>query len=136
MTVRDVAQWPGKKFGATESGIGSVASMGARMGAFLIDIALSAAAGLAITWPDAPGNVSLLVWVALTVLTVGLFGSSPGQWVLGIRVASIHGAALVGAWAVPRTALVFLVLPPLVTDPDGRGWHDKLCRTIVVRTRE
>jgi uncharacterized RDD family membrane protein YckC len=38
-------------------------------------------------------------------------------------------------WAVPRTALVFLIVPPLVVNADGRGLHDRLCRTIVLRTR-
>jgi uncharacterized RDD family membrane protein YckC len=30
---------------------------------------------------------------------------------------------------------VFLVIPAVVVDADGRGWHDRLCRTIVVRMR-
>ena len=45
------------------------------------------------------------------------------------------GRAIVGLWAVPRTALTFLIVPVLVTDRDGRGWHDRLCRTVVIRTR-
>lgn len=109
--------------------------MGSRMGAFLIDVALSAAAAFTVTWPHAPQNLSLAIWAGLTVLTVALFGATPGQWMLGIRVASVRGAAFVGAWALPRTAAIFLVLPPLVSDADGRGWHDKLCHTIVLRSR-
>lgn len=109
--------------------------MGSRMGAFLIDIALSAAAAFTVTWPEPPQNLSLMIWAAVTIVTVALFGATPGQWMLGIRVASVRGAAFIGAWALPRTVLVFLVLPPLATDADGRGWHDKLCRTIVLRSR-
>lgn len=109
--------------------------MGARMGAFLIDITLCALGAFAVTWPDPPQNLSLGIWAAVTILTVALFGFTPGQWMLGIRVASVRGATFVGAWAVPRTVLVFLIIPPLVSDADGRGWHDKLCRTIVLRTR-
>jgi uncharacterized RDD family membrane protein YckC len=105
------------------------------MGAFLVDIGLSAAAALAVTWPEAPRNMSLVVWAALTILTVALFGATPGQWIVGLRVAKVRGAAFVGAWAILRTALIFLVLPPLVSDADGRGWHDRLCGTIVVRSR-
>lgn len=135
MTATGTGSWPGKKYGAAESGAGSVASMGARMGAFLIDVALSAAAAFSVTWPEAPQNLSLVIWAALTITTVALFGATPGQWLVGIRVAKVRGSAFVGAWAIPRTVLIFLVLPPLVSDVDGRGWHDKLCRTIVLRSR-
>lgn len=135
MSVTETSQWPGEKFGATASGPGSVASMGARMGAFLIDIGLCAAAALAVTYPELPKNWSLVIWFGVTIVTVGLFGATPGQWLLGIRVAKVRGSAFVGAWAVLRTALIFLIVPPLVGDADGRGWHDKACRTIVLRTR-
>jgi uncharacterized RDD family membrane protein YckC len=127
--------WPGRRFGATAAGVGSAASMGRRVGAFVIDIGLSAALALAFTWPEPPKNLSLYIWAGVTVLTVALFGMTPGHWALGLRVASIHGATFVGAWAIPRTVLVFLIVPPLLTDADGRGWHDRLCRTIVLRTR-
>ena len=37
--------------------------------------------------------------------------------------------------ALLRTALIALVMPALVRDEDGRGWHDRATRTVVVRTR-
>jgi hypothetical protein len=37
--------------------------------------------------------------------------------------------------ALLRTALIALIVPPLVRDSDGRGWHDRATRSIVVRTR-
>ena len=44
----------------------------------------------------------------------------------GMRVASLTVGALVGVpRAVLRTALLALVLPALVRDVDGRGWHDR-----------
>lgn len=129
------ATWPGHRFGATERGIGSVASMGRRMAAFLIDIVVCALVAFAFTWPDAPQNLSLIIWAATTILTVAVLSMTPGQWLLGIRVASIRGATFIGAWAIIRTALIFLVIPPLIVDDDGRGLHDKACRTIVLRFR-
>jgi hypothetical protein len=36
---------------------------------------------------------------------------------------------------VLRTALVALVVPPLIRDDDQRGLHDRAARTIVVRSR-
>ncbi|GGM06441.1 RDD family protein [Nakamurella endophytica] len=134
MTAADET-YPGRRFGLPREGVGAVAPMGVRVGAFALDLAVSFLVALAFTRPALPQNWSLLVWAVLTVVSVGLFGSSPGQVALGIRVAPVGGAALVGLWAVPRTALVFVVVPPLLTDQDGRGLHDRLCRTVVVRSR-
>jgi uncharacterized RDD family membrane protein YckC len=127
--------YPGRRFGLPETGVGSVASLGRRVGAFALDIALCTVLALAFTWPSLPGNLSLYIWAAMTALAVGLFGFTPGHAALGIRVAPIGGATFVGAWAIPRTVLVFLLVPPLLTDADGRGLHDRLCRTVVIRTR-
>ena len=109
--------------------------MGLRIAAFLIDIALSALVAWLFTRPEAPKNLSLYIWAAMTAVLVGVFGATPGQGVLGMRVASTRGRGFIGWWAIPRTVLVFLIVPPLVTDRDGRGWHDRLCRTVVLRTR-
>lgn len=109
--------------------------MGSRVGAFVIDIAACALLALTFTWPSAPGNLSLAVWAGMTMFAVALFGMTPGQWMLGIRVVSVRRAMFVGAWAIPRTVLVFLIVPALLTDGDGRGLHDRLCRTIVLRAR-
>jgi uncharacterized RDD family membrane protein YckC len=72
----------------------------------------------------------------MTVVTVGLFGITPGQAALGIRVVPLRaGGAFVGLWAIPRTVLIFLIVPPLLLDANGRGLHDRLCRTVVLRIR-
>lgn len=136
VTSTEETGWPGKRFGAAESGADAVASMGRRVSAFLIDVALAAAVALSFTWPEAPRNLSLVVWAGMTILTVALVGATPGHWALGIRVASVRGGVFVGAWAVPRTVLIFLVIPAVIVDSDGRGLHDKLCRTIVLRSRD
>lgn len=112
----------------------SVAGMGGRFGAFFIDIVLAAGLAWIFTAPQAPQNLSLVVWAVMTVVMVAVFGFTPGQAAVGIRVAPI-GRTFVGWWAIPRTALIFLIVPPLVANPDGRGWHDRLCRTVVVRMR-
>ncbi len=109
--------------------------MSRRTGAFLIDIGLSAVLALTFTWPQPPQNLSLAIWAGVTVLTVALFGITPGQAAVGLRVASVRGATFLGAWAILRTALIFLLVPALLVDADGRGLHDRLCRTIVLRTR-
>ena len=137
MTTDDSTEplYPGKSLGLPSDGVGSVAGMGRRIGAFVIDIVLSALLAWIFTAPEPPQNWSLVVWSVLTVVTVGLFGFSPGQAALGIRVVPMGGGSFVGAWALPRTALIFLIVPPLVVNADGRGLHDRACRTIVLRMR-
>lgn len=128
--------YPGRALGLPENGIGSVASMGARVGAFVVDIVLSALVAWWITAPDAPRNTSLVVWAVMTVITVAAFGITPGQAALGIRVVPLgQDRSFVGLWAIPRTVLIFLIVPPLVLDANGRGLHDRLCRTVVLRIR-
>ena len=125
----------GQGLGLPSSGVGSVASFGRRAGAFGIDITLAAVAAWAFTAPEPPRNTSLLIWAVMTVVTVGLFGITPGQAILGIRVVPMSGGDFVGLWAIPRTALIFLIVPPLLQNSDGRGLHDRLCRTVVLRYR-
>jgi uncharacterized RDD family membrane protein YckC len=89
--------------------------------------------------PFAAPNFSwyvLGIWYLLTAVPVAVFGAGAGMTALGIRVASIDRSVVIGLpRALLRTALIAVVLPPLVRDADGRGWHDKATRTIVVRTR-
>ncbi len=132
------SDWPGKAFGVPATGPGAVAHLGQRVGAFAVDSVLAALIAWAFTAPEPPRNWSLLVWALVTVLGVALMGSTPGHLIAGTRVATLRPAdrnPLVGAWAVPRTVLVGLVVPPFIQDRDGRGLHDRLCHTIVVRTR-
>ncbi len=109
--------------------------MGTRVLAFVIDVVLSGAVALLFTRPALPQNWSLVVWASMTILTVGIFGFTPGQAALGIRVAPLGGGSVVGVWALPRTLLTFVIVPPLIVDADGRGLHDRICRTVVIRYR-
>ena len=137
VTAEDPADqmYPGRALGLPSTGAGAVASFGRRAAAFVIDIVLSALGAWAITAPEAPQNTSLVIWAVMTVVTVGLFGITPGQAALGIRVVPMSGGSFVGLWAFPRTVLTFLIVPPLLQDQNGRGLHDRWCRTIVLRLR-
>ncbi len=131
----------GEQFGLPASGAGSVAGFGRRFAALTIDWLLAYLIAVLLTGPGAveDPNINwrvLGVWFLLTAAPVAVFGASTGMAVLGIRVSSIGGAAMVGVpRALLRTALVALVLPALARDADGRGLHDRATRTIVVRTR-
>ena len=76
----------------------------------------------------------LLIWFVLGVVSVRLFGFTPGQYLLGLRVASVDNRLNVGTGrAIVRGLLIALVIPALFTDSDGRGFQDRLTATAVVR---
>jgi uncharacterized RDD family membrane protein YckC len=131
----------GARFGLPAEGVASVAGFGRRLVALVIDWLVSYAIALLISGPDPLASESfswavLGIWFLLTAAPVAIFGSSAGMTAVGIRVASIDSAAVVGVpRAVLRTLLIAVVFPPLFRDPDGRGWHDRAARTVVVRTR-
>ncbi len=132
------AEWPGKSLGMPSEGPGAMAGLGQRIGAYLVDALLAALITWAFTAPEPPQNWSVVPWAVITVVGVGAFGVTPGHLVAGTRVATFRPAGrgqLVGLWALPRTALVAIIFPPLIRDRDGRGLHDRLCHTVVVRSR-
>jgi hypothetical protein len=76
----------------------------------------------------------LLIWLVLGVVAVRLFGFTPGQYALGLRVASVDNRVHVGTGrAALRGLLIALVIPALFTDTDGRGFQDRLTATAVLR---
>jgi uncharacterized RDD family membrane protein YckC len=70
--------------------------------------------------------------VEVFVLTA-LGGSTVGKRLLGIRTVRIGGGPVGFGWALVRTAILLTVVPPLLTDRDLRGLHDRASDTIVVR---
>ena len=139
--ARGSGDHPGDRFGLPAEGVSSVAGFGRRFAALAVDWMLGYAIAALLIGSDAlrdpvfPWAV-LGVWFVLTAIPVAVFGASAGMTAVGIRVASLDAAAVIGVpRAVLRTALVAVVVPALVRDDDGRGWHDRAARTIVVRTR-
>ena len=124
----------GASLGLPAEGPGSLATFQSRVGAFLIDaVAAAFVAGL-FTAPDLPGNWSLVAFAAITVLTLVLIGQTPGMRLVGLRLAHPKPGERLALWrAVVRTALLCLLVPALLVDADGRGLHDRLTDTAVVR---
>ncbi|KZS86028.1 RDD family protein [Mycobacterium persicum] len=131
--------YPGKTLGFPRTGPGSLAPMGRRLGALCID--WLAAYGLALlglgvgAWSQPMlSSMVLVIWLLLGVIAVRLFGFTPGQLLLGLVVVTVDGRLPVGVGRlVVRGLLIALVIPPLFTDSDGRGLHDRLTGTAVVR---
>jgi uncharacterized RDD family membrane protein YckC len=130
--------YPGERLGLPATGVSSVAGLGRRMAALAIDWFLAYGIAALLTALDDPnlGWSVLGIWYLLTAVPVAVFGASAGMTALGIRVASLDSAAVIGVpRALLRTAMIALVLPALARDEDGRGWHDRATRTVVVRSR-
>lgn len=131
----------GERFGMPPTGAGSVAGFGRRLGAVTVDWFLSLFGAGLFTGDDPFGGGSNLswivlgVWFVLTATAVAAFGITPGMAVVGIRVAPLDSTLVGVPRALLRTALLALVIPALARDGDGRGWHDRATRTVVVRTR-
>jgi len=66
------------------------------------------------------------------VLTA-LGGSTVGKRLVGIRTVRVGGGPVGFGWALVRTAILLTVVPPLLTDRDLRGLHDRAASTVVVR---
>ncbi|WP_026255947.1 RDD family protein [Mycobacterium sp. 155] len=132
-------KYPGERLGLPESGSGSLARTGRRVGALFVDwLVAYGLAGLAL----ASGLISLaslstavmVVWIVLGTVAVRLFSFTPGQLALGLVVAGTDGRDKVGLGrALVRVLLIALVIPPLVTDSDLRGLHDRVTFTAVLR---
>ncbi len=121
-----------------------MAGGGIRLVALLVDLVLGALI-TALFVPYDLQNVAAMqtfnlwagaAWALITVVPVTFFGITPGMAVVGIRVARLDGATMVGAWrALVRMALTVLLLPPLVRNADGRSWLDRATGTVVIRMR-
>ena len=84
---------------------------------------------------DANEWVTLGIFAIENLLLVSTLGTTLGHRLLGLRVVRDDGAAFVGVpKALGRTALLCLVIPAVVWDEEGRGMHDRLVGTRIVRT--
>ena len=79
------------------------------------------------------GDWTLVVFAIESYLLTALTGLTLGKRLAGIRVARLDGKPVGFGWALVRTLLFLCVIPPLVTDRDLRGLHDRAANTIVVR---
>ncbi|MFC9133102.1 RDD family protein [Streptomyces sp. NPDC057099] len=126
----------GEQLGLPEEGPGSIARPGRRFGALAVDWGLSLliAYGLITqSYNEAAQIWAPLILFALMVLTVGTVGFTPGKRLLGLRVLALD-TGRVSPWrTLLRTVLLFLAIPALIWDRDGRGLHDRMAGTVEVR---
>ena len=117
------------------------APLGRRVVALVIDwaiAALSATALTSVTYPPKDPLQNLVIsgfFVVEVGLLVGLLGYSIGKRVMGLKVENPDGRPIGPGWALLRTALICLVIPPIVQNKEGRGLHDVLTGSREVRVR-
>lgn len=132
--------YPGERFGMPKSGAGSAARFGRR----ILALALDWFAAILVTnlvlpdlvYGDGDFGVATLAIFALevTVLTATT-GSSFGYKILGLRLVSVSATPLNFMKILARTALLCLVVPAMIWDRDGRGMHDKVIGSIVMKAK-
>ena len=124
------SSYPGEKFGLPKDGPRSVTSMARRLGALLIDWFACMLISLALFHSQ---YLTLAIFAVQDYLLTALTGLTLGKRLVGIRVARLDGKPVGFGWALVRTLLLLAVIPPLVTDDDLRGLHDRAANTIVIR---
>jgi uncharacterized RDD family membrane protein YckC len=132
----------GENLGLPETGRGSLATTGVRLGAFVVDaLASSLVAGLFVqahagsgVAGHLPGSWSLVPFAVDYIVGLLVAGRTLGMYLVGLRVIRVdRDAAVDPVRAVIRTVLLTLLIPALVWDRDGRGLHDRFTDTAVVR---
>jgi uncharacterized RDD family membrane protein YckC len=126
----DTSQYPGERLGLPQSGSGSVAGIGRRLGALMIDWLMCTAIALAAFHNQ---YFTIVVFAVEIYVLIALTGFTVGKRLLGLRVVRLDGKPVGLLWALVRTILFLAVVPPLVFDQDQRGLHDKAANTVVIR---
>ncbi len=139
--MTDTIPYPGQTLGLPETGPGSLARWGSRLGALVLDwgasmiVALGAFGGGVLTESGWKSWMVLAVYFVQKSLLTALTGSSFGQLVSRVGVTRVDGTPIGVLRSIARAALVCLVLPAVVIGPDRRGINDLLLGTVVVNRR-
>ena len=124
------AAYPGQGLGLPERGPGSVASMPRRILALFIDWLLSM---LIAYWLTHSQFWTIVVFAIEVYVLTATSGFTVGKRLVGIRTVRTNGGLVGFRWALVRTAILLTVIPPLLTDRDLRGLHDRASDTVVIR---
>ncbi|SRR6266702_2670183 len=129
---QEAGAYRGERLGLPESGPGSLAGQGRRVGALLVDWVIAYLIATAFGWhPSTPqGQWGVLaVFAAEHLVLLSMLGYTIGKRLFGLRVGRL-GGPLTPLNVVVRTVLLMLVIPAVVWDRDGRGLHDRLAGTV------
>lgn len=123
--------------GLPESGPGSLAPLGLRAIALIVDWGLCLA--ISVAFFDNHPMATLGIFAVSTFILVSTLGTTIGHRLTGIRVVRLNNHRLSDPpgfiSGLARTVLLCLVIPPAVWDADGRGLHDKAAGTAIIKLR-
>ena len=124
-------QWPGKDIGLPADGPRSIARLGRRLAALVIDWAFAVVVSIAFFNYDALATLGVFVTAQIVLLITA--NGSFGHLIMGLRVVPLAGDYL-GLWRpIVRTLLMAIVIPAVIWDADQQGMHDRLAGTLLVR---
>lgn len=126
------SKWPGERLGLPERGQMSVARVGRRSVAIIVDWFLAWVISLPFGQANQTGLVTLLVFALMQIVFIPTIGGSIGHRLLGMKLISLNGTWIGLYRPFIRTILLVLVIPVLVWDSDQRGFHDKIAATVLV----
>ncbi|GHC91712.1 RDD family protein [Nocardiopsis terrae] len=155
--TEDDFRYRGNRLGLPESGTGSVPGVIRRLVGLALDwgiaamlvwvavnlgligqeLAAAAAAGgdeEALALSNFTALSTLVVFAAMNILLLTLFGTTIGRRIVGVGIAATGERSW--PWFVSmtvRTVLLCLVIPAVVYDRDTRGLHDRAAGTVASR---
>ena len=123
----------GDGLGIPAAGPGSLATLGRRIPAIMVD--WFASMGVSALFFGGDSWATLALFAIENVLLVGTLGTTLGHRLLGIQVRPLdrRRGMVPPLGAVLRAVLLCLVVPAVIWDRDGRGLHDKAAGTVLVR---
>jgi len=114
-------------------------SLGRRFVALALDWLMSYAivaaltGGIGGTYPNREFSVLALFFAEVLILSA-LQGASAGHRIVGIRIVRFSDkGAITPKQALIRTVLLCLVVTAITYDDDGRGVHERLSNTVLIR---
>lgn len=129
------ADWPGKRLGLPAEGPRSIARLGRRILAILIDWGAALLLSFAFfrTSNGTDPFVNLGIFAALQILFLEFVGGTLGYLITRMRLVPVEGGRLRWWQPIWRTVLLCVVIPAVIWDRDQRGLHDRWARTMIVR---
>jgi uncharacterized RDD family membrane protein YckC len=129
--------YPGERLTRPESGPGSIAGIGRRLAALVIDWVLCMLIARGFFGPEAlqpNGSLSVTgVFMVVNLVLVSTAGATAGQRLLGLQVERLDGSKPGFGSALIRAFLLGLAVPAITAlwERDRRGLHDLAAGTLV-----
>ena len=129
---QEAGSYRGERLGLPESGSGSLAGQGRRVGALVVDWLIAYLIAAAFGWHPSTSQGQwgvLAIFAAEHLVLLSTLGFTIGKRLFGLRVGRM-GGPLTPLNVIVRTVLLMLVIPAVIWDRDGRGMHDRLAGTV------